>query len=309
MDRLGALETFIAVVEEGSLSQAARRLDRTPSAVTKNLAALEDAMGARLLERTTRQLRLTEAGQLCLATAYEVTQKFAEGRRRLLERDGAPHGLLKVTCAHSFGRAVLGPLSAGIAAAHPGLQLDIQLSDRYVDIVGEGYDLAFRMGNYELPNQIVRAIGNNRTLLCASPAYLAARGQPATPEALTQHDCLVYRHPMLSTLWHFSRQQEQHAVEPKGAITTDSYNLALQAALDGAGILPCPQWSVTAYLERGELVPLLTNWRFSSASFGDAQLCAVYPASRRGSPKVKVLVEAVEARLAETEARIERLLR
>jgi len=308
MDQFAAMETFVAVVEEGSLSQAARRLNKTPSAVTKIVGALEDELGLRLLERTTRKLVLTEAGRLYLVTANEVLQKWRDGTRRLAELDGTPRGALKVTAAQSFGHAVLAPLTAGFARQYPEIQLEIFLSDRYVDIVGEGFDLALRMGNYELPDQIVKVLGSNRSLLCASPGYLAERGVPHTPEQLAEHACLVFRNPMLSTLWKLARDGREVAIEPRSAIISDNYNLALQAARDGGGIFACPQWSVVADLESGGLVPLLADWQFSSPSFGADKLCAVYPSSRRGSPKVLALIEAVQQRLSEGEARVARVL-
>jgi DNA-binding transcriptional LysR family regulator len=307
IDLFVAIETFVCAVEEGSLSGAARRLDKTPSAVTKAIAGLESALGVRLLERTTRTLALTEAGRLYLGTANEVLQRLADGARQLSEHDDEPRGPLRVTAAHSFGQAVLAPLVGPFGQAFPRVQLDIALSDRYVDIVGEGFDLALRMGNYDLPSQIVKPIGSNRSLLCASPAYLAQHGMPATPHELTRHVCIAYRHPALSSVWRFAREgalQTQATVEPRGAVVTDSYDLARAAAIGGAGILPCLYWSVVPELESGRLVPLLTEWRFSCPCFGEDQICAVYPVSRRGSTKILRLIEMLQARLAEDEARV-----
>ncbi len=302
---LAAIETFVCAVEEGSLSGAARRLAKTPSAVTKAIAGLEASLGVRLFERTTRTLVLTESGRLYLATATDVLQRLADGSRQLVEHDDEPRGLLRVTAAHSFGQSVLASLCAPFSQAFPRVQLELSLSDRYVDIVGEGFDLALRMGNYELPNQIVKTIGANRSLLCASPGYLARRGVPAAPDALAHHDCIVYRHPALSSVWHFDRAFGAAAtVEPRGPIVTDSYNLARAAAVGGAGFLPCLYWSVVPELESGSLVPVLTDWRLSSASFGEDLICAVYPVSRRGSAKIQKLLELVQARLADDEARI-----
>lgn len=307
IDLLGAIETFVCAVEEGSLSGAARRLAKTPSAVTKAIAGLETALGARLFERTTRTLVLTESGKLYLATASDVLQRLAEGARQLSEHDDEPRGLLRVTAAHSFGQAVLAPLAASFSQAFPHVQLEIALSDRYVDIVGERFDLALRMGNYDLPNQIVKPIGSNRSLLCASPEYLARHGVPEAPGDLARHECIVYRHPALSSVWHFSRgdaPREELTIEPRGAIVTDSYDLARAAAIGGAGILPCLHWSVVPELESGRLVPLLTDWRFACACFGEEQVCAVYPVSRRGSAKILKLIDLLQARLASDEARI-----
>lgn len=307
IDMLAAMETFVCAVEEGSLSGAARRLEKTPSAVTKAIAGLETALGVRLFERTTRMLALTESGTLYLATASDVLQRLADGARQLSDHDDEPRGVLRVTAAHSFGQAVLAPLIAAYGQAYPRVQLEIALSDRYVDIVGEGFDLALRMGNYDLPNQIVKPIGSNRTLLCASPDYLMRRDVPVSPEDLVRHDCIQYRYPALSGIWRFghgSAAEEEITVEPRGAMVTDSYELARMAALGGAGILPCLHWSVVSELESGRLVPLLTDWEFSCACFGEAQVCAVYPASRRGSAKILRLVELLQARLASDEARV-----
>ncbi|MHA7233534.1 LysR family transcriptional regulator, partial [Burkholderia pseudomallei] len=198
IDLLSALETFVCAVEEGSLSQAARRLAKTPSAVTKAIAGLEATLGVQLLERTTRRLALTESGRLYLATATDVLRRLADGARQLSERDDEPRGLLRVTAAHSFGHAILAPLCAPFAQAFPRVRIELSLSDHYVDIVGEGFDLALRMGNYDLPSQIVKPIGSNRGLLCASPGYLARRGRPTAPADLARHDCVIYRHPTLA---------------------------------------------------------------------------------------------------------------
>ncbi|KVQ92296.1 LysR family transcriptional regulator [Burkholderia ubonensis] len=308
IDLLSALETFVCAVEEGSLSRAARRLAKTPSAVTKAIAGLEESLGVQLLERTTRRLVLTEGGRLYLATATDVLRRLADGARQLSDHHDEPRGLLRVTAAHSFGHAILAPLCTPFAQAFPHVRIELSLSDHYVDIVGEGFDLALRMGNYDLPNQIVRPIGSNRSLLCASPGYLAQRRKPAMPDELGAHDCVIYRHPTLAGTWTFKRDGERERVEPTGPIVTDSYDLALAAALGGAGVLPCPQWSVVDALEAGRLVPLLTAWRFESASFGEDRICAAYPASRRGSPKIHRLIEQVEARLAESDARVARVL-
>ncbi len=205
IDLLSALETFVCAVEEGSLSQAARRLAKTPSAVTKAIAGLEATLGVQLLERTTRRLALTESGRLYLATATDVLRRLADGARQLSERDDEPRGLLRVTAAHSFGHAILAPLCAPFAQAFPRVRIELSLSDHYVDIVGEGFDLALRMGNYDLPSQIVKPIGSNRGLLCASPGYLARRGRPTAPADLAQHDCVIYRHPTLANTWTFER--------------------------------------------------------------------------------------------------------
>jgi DNA-binding transcriptional LysR family regulator len=307
IDLLVAIETFVCAVEEGSLSAAARRLAKTPSAVTKAIAGLEAELGVRLFERTTRTLVLTESGTRYLSTANDVLQRLAEGARQLSDHDDEPRGLLRVTAAHSFGQAVLAPLTAPFSQAFPRVQLEIALSDRYVDIVGEGFDLALRMGNYDLPNQIVKRIGSNRNLLCASPEYLARRGVPASPADLARHECITYRHPALSSVWHFSRDDaafDNVTIEPRGAIVTDSYDLARTAAMGGAGILPCLYWSVVPELESGRLVPLLGDWRLACACFGEESVCAVYPVSRRGSTKILKLIELLQARLASDEARV-----
>jgi DNA-binding transcriptional LysR family regulator len=307
IDLFVAIETFVCAVEEGSLSGAARRLDKTPSAITKAIAGLESTLGVRLFERTTRTLALTEAGRLYLATANEVLQRLADGARQLSEHDDEPRGPLRVTAAHSFGKAVLAPLVASFGQAFPRVQIDIALSDRYVDIVGEGFDLALRMGNYDLPSQIVKPIGSNRSLLCASPAYLAQRGVPASPHELVRHACIAYQHPALSSVWRFAREgapEETATIEPRGSIVTDSYDLARAAAIGGAGILPCLYWSVVPELESGSLVPLLADWVFSCPCFGEDRVCAVYPVSRRGSTKVLRLIEMLQARLADDEARV-----
>lgn len=237
-----------------------------------------------------------------------MLRRLADGARQLSEHDDEPRGLLRITAAHSFGHAILAPLCTPFAQAFPRVRIELSLSDHYVDIVGDGFDLALRMGNYDLPSQIVKTIGSNRSLLCASPNYLARRGRPVVPAELAQYDCVIYRHPTLASTWTFDRDGTRERIEPKGPLATDNYALALAATLDGAGVLPCPQWSVVDALEAGRLVPLLTAWRFESASFGEDRICAAYPSSRRGSTKLCRLIERVEAKLADSEARVARVL-
>ncbi|AXK40515.1 LysR family transcriptional regulator [Crenobacter cavernae] len=291
MDRLAGLEAFVAVAECGSLSRAATRLGKSPSALTKTITALEDTLGMKLLTRTTRQVTLTPAGRVYLETASEVLMKLSAATRLAAEADGMPRGVLKLTAPVSYGRTVLGGFCPAFIARHPEVSLSVSLCDRFVDIQAEDFDLALRLGRQDLPDHIVREVADNRVWVCASPDYLARAGTPVSPDELKSHACLVFRHPQLNPAWSFVSAGDSVRVVPQGPIESDNFNLLLDAALAGLGILPCPAWSVTGHIREGRLVPLFTPYLFSGESFGQDYVYAVYPKSRRASPKVSAFID------------------
>jgi len=299
MDMLAALDAFIAVADTGSLSRAATRLGKTPSAITKAIHGLEASLGVRVLERTTRHVALTEAGRIYLETAGEVQQRLAEARQRIAELDGRPRGLLRLTAPLSYGRAVLAEFGPRFLLRYPEVELNVTLCDRFVDMVAEGFDLALRLGRHDLPNQIVKVVGNNRVLICASPDYLARHATPSSPEQLAEHACLLYRHPMLNPGWLLRRDGRTWQVAPCGPMVSDNYDLLLDATLAGMGIFPCPQWSVIRHIREGRLVPLLSDYEFEGESFGREHVYAAYPSTRRDSPKVRLFVAELTEWMAE----------
>ncbi|MGL4318637.1 MAG: LysR substrate-binding domain-containing protein [Pseudomonas sp.] len=301
MDKLGALNMFVATAEHGSFSRAAEQLGKTPSALTKAVSHLEAELGARLFERSTRRTVLTEAGRLYLETARQVLQRLHEVGEEIGQLQHGLHGSLRITAPLAFGRAFLDEVCAAFLEQYPQIRLRIDLCDAFVDLVESGYDLALREGRSDLPGLIARVVGQNRIALCASPAYLERQAQPLTPDNIDEHDWLMYQHPALGRgIWWVERNGQRiglpHPHAPR--LESDNYDLLLASALAGRGVLHTPLWSVAPYLADGRLVQLMSDYRIDPDAFG-SQILAVYPSHRRATGKVVAFIDFLEAFLRE----------
>ncbi|MBB1519401.1 LysR family transcriptional regulator [Aquipseudomonas guryensis] len=297
MDKLGALNMFVATAEYGSFSRAAEQLGKTPSALTKAVSHLEAELGARLFERSTRRTVLTEAGRVYLETARQVLQRLHEVGEEIGQLQHGLHGNLRITAPLAFGRAFLDQVCAGFLAQYPQIRLQVDLCDAFVDLVESGYDLALREGRSDLPGLIARVVGQNRIALCASPAYLARQPQPLTPDSIEEHDWLMYQHPALGrSVWWVEYEGQRIGVpQPRQArLESDNYDLLLAAALAGCGVLHTPLWSAAPYLADGRLVRLMTEYEIDPDAFGP-QILAVYPSHRRATGKVVAFIDYLQA--------------
>lgn len=292
MDKLSALSMFVATAEHGSFSRAAMQLGKTPSALTKAVGHLEDELGSRLFERSTRRLALTEAGTLYLDTARQVLESLREAGEEIGQLQHNLTGNLRVTAPLAFGPAFLNEACATFLIEHPQLKLHVSLSDTYVDLLEAGFDLALREGHADLPGMIVRPLAHNRSVLCASPAYLARCGTPSTPAQLLEHQALMYQHAALDQRWRFSRAGQHISVTPQGQLSSDNHDLLLAACLAGQGVMDGPLWSVQPLLAAGQLVQLLTDYQLEPNTFGP-QVLALYPSHRRATRKVQAFIEFI----------------
>ena len=198
MDKLGALKMFVVTAQLGSFSRAAEQLGKTPSALTKAVNHLEAELGARLFERSTRRILLTESGRLYLETARQVLQRLEEAGEEIEQLQHGLRGNLKITAPLAYGQAFLDQVCGGFLEQYPQINLQVDLCDEFVNLLESGYDLALREGHDDLPGLIARVVGSNRLALCGSPAYLARKTVAVTPHTLDDHEWLLYRHPLLS---------------------------------------------------------------------------------------------------------------
>ncbi len=203
MDSLNAMEVFVRVVQSGSFSEAARALNLTPSAVSKQVSRLEDRLGARLINRTTRRLGLTEEGQAFFERAQRILADVSEAEQAVTQLHGAPRGTLKLNAPVVFGRMHIAPLLPGFIAQHPEMRVDFTVNDRYVDLLEEGLDLVIRIGELKDSSLIARRLATNRRLLVATEDYLAKHGTPEQPSDLLKHNCLVYLYRQQRNNWQF----------------------------------------------------------------------------------------------------------
>ena len=254
------MENFIAVASLGSLSEAGRGQNLTPSAVSKQLAALEEHLGVTLISRTTRGLSLTSAGQTFLPRAIKIVDDVSSTLRDVRGSSITPRGTLSVGAPVAFGRRHVGPAIPKFLQKYPEVSINLGLFDRQVDPVLSGIDVSFRMGQLRDSSFIAAKLATTRRLLCASPGYIAKHGRPKTPEDLAHHDCLVHTVYTARNVWYFRRKNELRSVLVKGRLGANNSEALLQAARQGLGMALLGSWAVTEELKSGALEPLLPGW-------------------------------------------------
>ncbi|MDW5416240.1 LysR family transcriptional regulator [Iodobacter sp. CM08] len=259
MDRLSAMRVFIEVVDQGSLTAAADKLDMSRAMVSRYLAELESWLGVRLLHRSTRSVGLSSAGQEALPRCRKMLELAEDVQGITLNQNAAPHGLIRVASSNSFAQSHLAAAAAAFVAKYPQTQLELIVGDRSINLVDERIDLAIRITNDLDPNLIARKLSICRSVVCAAPAYIAEHGMPQQPDDLLRHQCL--NHAFFGKNgWRFSKDGQAFLVPVSGAISANDANVILQAALAGAGIAHQPTFSAAPYLESGELVQLLADY-------------------------------------------------
>ena len=287
---LAAIRTLVFAVDAGSMTDAGRRVGLTPSAVSKQLTRLEDALGARLLERTTRSVRATTAGLELVRRARPLFEAFDEAATTVRDLRDEVRGRVRMSASRAFGRVCLMPILARLAAEHPRLELDVLLSARRLDFVDDGIDLAIREGTLQDSTMTARRIGSTEILLCAAPAYLARRGRPRSLDDLEAHDLLsVPRSGPASDLTRLrGRGGRRLTLEPRFRVN-DLVALG-DLAEAGAGIAFLPDYVARGALERGSLVRVLAR-----TSVARMPLNAVYPSRRHLPRRVQIVLDALSA--------------
>lgn len=286
MDKFLEMKVFAAVAEAGSFTAAAHALDMSKAAVSRYVADLEQRLGVRLLHRTTRKLSPTGEGQIFHARCRELLDNLDEAEAEITSRSGEASGLLKVNVPVTFGLMHLAPLWPAFLAQHPNLNLDITLSDRVVDLVDEGFDLAVRIGQLPASSLISRKLASTRMVLCASPRYLQARGEPARPDELTEHDVISYSLFASGENWSFTGPEGAVTVKVAPRMRTNSGDTCRAAALRDQGIILQPTFMVGPDLAQATLREILPGYR--SIELG---VYAVYASRKFVSPKVRLLID------------------
>lgn len=288
MDRFAAIEAFIRVVEAGSFSQAARSRGVAPSSLTRQVDALEKGLGTRLLHRTTHAVTMTEAGRAYHESGVRLLDELQAADAAVAGLDTAPHGILRVSVPVVFGRMHVVPLLAGFLQSCPQVCLEIGFTDVVIDLGTTDTDVAIRLGAVGSADLVARRIAPHRRVLCASPAYLTARGRPDSPTALAGHECLAFAYRPGPLSWRFDGPDGPSEVQVSGRFRADSSDALREAALVGLGLILVPDWLVSADLIAGRLVEVLPG--HSPRLAADAGIHAVWLTNRRGSPKVRAFV-------------------
>lgn len=290
MDRLTDIESFIAVVEAGSFSAAAERLGAAKSAVSRRVNALETRLGAKLLNRTTRTLSLTDNGRAFFARAGRILTDLNEAEQSISDADCALRGRIRLAAPQSFGLRHLAPAINAFAAQHPDVQIELDLNDRQINLVEDGFDMAVRIGQLADSSLIARRLCAIHLVAVASPEYLARAGIPESPADLSHHDGLRYTNVSRQVYWRFDGENHQTPNVPD-RLTANSGELLIQAAIDGLGVTVSPTFMVHRALAEGQLVPILTDYPIR-----DEAMYAVFPPGRYQSRRVRVLADFLAAR-------------
>lgn len=296
MDRLTAMQVFVQVVEHGSFAKASERQEISTSACSRQVSDLEAHLGARLLNRTTRKLSLTESGQAFYERAVQLLSDLEEAEQLAAQSVQSPRGTLKLTCSLNFGVRHVAPAIAEFLARHAQVKFDVSVSDRIVDLVDEGYDLAIRIGNLGSTNLVARKLGEMRGVLCASPDYIARHGAPKMPQDIPGHNCLMYTNVAHPEQWHFyDKAGEEQVVHVAGNVRVNNGDMLAELAARGAGLVYEPDFIVGPDIAAGRLVALLPGYDCIRAD-----IWAVYPSRRHLSAKVRAFVDFLGGRFSHT---------
>lgn len=281
---LAEYEIFVRALEEGSLSAAARRLDLSPAVASRRLARLEDRLGVRLIERTSRRLAPTEAGRLVYDRAAQLLEGVEDLEAVVSRRTTQARGLLRVSAPTSFGRRRLAPLLLPFLAAQPRLTLELNLTDAFVDLMAEDVDVAVRIGGYEAADPLMHRLAPNRRVLCASPAYLAEHGAPESLDDLRRHAQLAAEN---QSTWRLEGPEGAVVFRARSRVRTNSSEVARELALAGVGVALRSTWDVGDELRDGRLQVVLPQYAGSS----DVAIFALTAGRARAETRVRAFID------------------
>jgi DNA-binding transcriptional LysR family regulator len=294
MDQLEEMRTFVKVVESGSMTAAAERLGIAKSAVSRRLADLEGRLSVQLFRRTTRTLKVTDTGQGFYERCLRILADVEEAELAVSQAHGTLRGRLRVAVPLSFGLGHLGPAMDAFLREHPEVEFDLDLNDRQLDLLAEGFDLAVRIAELRDSTLIARRLAPVRHVVCASPAYLAQHGTPSGAAELTDHACLVYANAPSPGVWEYQDPAGRPGrVQVRGRILANNGDCLRQAAEDGHGVVLGPSFILHTAIEAGRLTPILRDHHWPTL-----HAHAVYPRTRHLSHRVRAFVDFLAERFA-----------
>ena len=286
---------FVLLVRKGNLSAAAQELNLSPPAVSKRLAKLEDRLGVRLLNRTTRRISLTSEGDAYFQSAEQIMRQIDDLEQRVSHASETPAGLLRVNATFGFGREYVAPVVSEFSHLYPEVEVQLLLTDIPMNMVEEGIDLGIRFGG--LPNSRIRArkLQGNRRFLCAAPSYLKRYGTPRSLSDLVNHTCIILRQDKdVHDLWKLQRGQHSETVKVHGTLSSNDGEIALRWVLDGHGIMMRSEWDIGRHVEADRLRLVLPQY-----AHVDADIYAVYPERHNLSAKVRIFIDFLHRNLRE----------
>jgi DNA-binding transcriptional LysR family regulator len=289
MDEISA---FLAVLEARSFTGAGRILGRDASIISRRISALEARLRVRLLERSTRKVAPTAAGSRLNERMRSAMSAMQEAEAEATQAGGVATGVLRLAVPATFGRLWIAPMLPEFLSAYPGVSIDVEYSDRYVDLVAEGFDVAIRLGELEDNRLVAKKLAPHRRLVCAAPSYLSAHGTPETPSDLANHACLTFSRLAGHPEWRFRKGNQEVSVQVSGPLTADDAQSLVTAALSGAGIVMCSDW-LAAHAHSAGLEPILTDWNVE----GGGNVHLVRASARFTAKKTRSFVDWISDQL------------
>ncbi|MBD9601537.1 MULTISPECIES: LysR family transcriptional regulator [unclassified Pseudomonas] len=288
------LATLLALSEHGSFAAAGRMLQRHPSVLSKRLGALELRLGIRLVERTTRQLRFTDEGQRLVSQLRHAVSLISQAEQEAAQGAAQVRGRLRLALPAAMGRLWLSTMVSEFALAYPEVSLEVEYSERFVDIVAEGFDAAIRIGELSDNRLVARKLCDHRRILCAAPAYLQRQGEPKTPADLAGHNCLGFTGLHSYPEWKLTRDGDQQSIRVRSAMVSNDNEALLSAARMGLGILAGGEWLMTRDIDSGQLVRVLPDWQLDA----DAGVYLVRPSAKYNTATTTAFKHWIEAAFA-----------
>lgn len=289
LNRIGDIAAFIAAVDSGSYTRASSCVGLSRSAIGKSITRLEDQLGVRLLNRTTRQLSLTDEGRIMYERCKQILEDLEDVDAVMALRREKPTGTLRLTAPLSLGQRHILPIIDKFLKKWPELRADIVFTDRYVDLIEEGFDIAIRIGEPKDDSRILtRTIATQNMVTCASPEYLALRGVPQIPADLSSHDTIFFRSADKRRVWRYQTPEGYYIYDGPGRMDIDSSEAMLSSAIAGFGIIQLPDYLANQSLEMGSLIAILTEFKVDPEP-----VRIIYPSKRHLSPRIRGFVDAI----------------
>lgn len=296
MDQLNAMRAFVRVVQTGSFSAAGRDMNTTQTTISKKIAALEKKLGVKLLIRSSRNHALTPSGSQYFEQCVAILDELDEVEARVRSEVASPRGVIRIAAPVAFGRLVIASHIAEFFSLYPEIKVDLVLSDKHVDMITDGIDLAIRAKTLEDSSLVARHLFNNPMMLLASPTYLARYGIPKQPEELKQHNCLIFSNMKSVNVWRFIKDGKEEAVTVSGNFQSDNGDVLLETALAGIGIVRLPNWMVNTHIKSGALKEIMSDYSGQTLPFN-----AIYPQNRYTPLKVRCFVDFIKEKLSNAE--------
>ena len=293
-DRLGSISAFVRVAKLGSFASAGRALGISPSGVSKSVARLEERVGLRMFQRTTRAVILTDDGRDFFQQCDRILNELEEAERAMADRAAAPSGVLKVELPAALGRMRIAPALSRLTGQYPDLRVEASFSDQLTDLYEAGLDAVVRIGEPQDTRLMVRRVGNVQHIVCSAPSYIEAHGEPSSPNDLARFECIgrAANGATCPGAWKFATPDEgaPFELEPSGRLRFDSSDVIIDAGLAGAGLVQLHRYMAEPYLQSGQLVQVLGEYAATGTP-----ISVLYPSSRHLAPKVRVFIDFIAA--------------